>query len=352
MISMIRTQSYRLKPLKVSNGIKLHQTAGACRWVWNQLLADNKIRYDCYKLGMCEQPKTSHFALCYLITDLRNNNEWLKNVSSAIVRATIKHQADAWQAFFKGQRKHIKYHAKRGDDSFTVNYQGFKLSNTTNHKHQHIKIQKIGTCLLDRPCLYKDAKPKQAVIKQKRRYQRMMAQRKKGSNRRALARHRYAKTCLAIKHIRHNWQHHTTKQITDLYHNIYTELLNTKGMTKQVDKNEDGIRKGKANKAGLNREILNVGWVGIHQMLAYKAVAYSLVNPAYTSQQCSQCGYTDKENRKTQAEFKCMACGFKHNADINAALNILAKGNAATGRGDGGVARSLRRQIDARLRNA
>ena len=33
------------------------------------------------------------------------------------------------------------------------------------------------------------------------------------------------------------------------------------------------------------------------------------VDPKYTSQRCNQCGHVDKDNRKTQRRFKCMACG-------------------------------------------
>ena len=44
-------------------------------------------------------------------------------------------------------------------------------------------------------------------------------------------------------------------------------------------------------------------------------------------------GHTDKENRKSQAVFKCAGCGHTSNADVNAAQNILAAGLAVTGRG-------------------
>lgn len=43
---------------------------------------------------------------------------------------------------------------------------------------------------------------------------------------------------------------------------------------------------------------------------------------AYTSQTCSCCGYVDRRNRKTQAEFACHWCGRSLHADINAARNI------------------------------
>ena len=50
------------------------------------------------------------------------------------------------------------------------------------------------------------------------------------------------------------------------------------------------------------------------------------INPAYTSLQCSVCGYIARANRKGQAVFSCVACGHWSNADLNAARNILARG--------------------------
>jgi len=50
------------------------------------------------------------------------------------------------------------------------------------------------------------------------------------------------------------------------------------------------------------------------------------ISPMFTSQRCSDCGYTDSQNRKTQAEFLCLACGFEANADFNAAMNIVLAG--------------------------
>ncbi len=60
--------------------------------------------------------------------------------------------------------------------------------------------------------------------------------------------------------------------------------------------------------------------------LSYKAALAGIplhtVNPRYTSRTCSQCGCCEKANRKSQAEFECKRCGFRCNADINAAINI------------------------------
>lgn len=56
-----------------------------------------------------------------------------------------------------------------------------------------------------------------------------------------------------------------------------------------------------------------------------KGVKITKVNPAYTSQMCSNCGFVTKKNRKTQAQFKCLCCGRTLNADVNAAMNILQR---------------------------
>lgn len=62
------------------------------------------------------------------------------------------------------------------------------------------------------------------------------------------------------------------------------------------------------------------------QKINYKAVLAGvpvvLIDPAYTSQECSVCGYTDKHNRPDQKTFLCKSCGHSALADINAAVNI------------------------------
>ncbi|MFE2142227.1 RNA-guided endonuclease InsQ/TnpB family protein [Streptomyces sp. NPDC059456] len=70
-----------------------------------------------------------------------------------------------------------------------------------------------------------------------------------------------------------------------------------------------------------------------HQLgtfLEYKArragVPLVYVDPAYTSQQCSECGHIDRKNRVDQATFACRACGFLVHADDNASHNIAHKG--------------------------
>ena len=49
------------------------------------------------------------------------------------------------------------------------------------------------------------------------------------------------------------------------------------------------------------------------------------VDPRFTSQRCSKCGCIDEDNRKDQAHFCCVSCGFKANADFNASQNLSVK---------------------------
>ena len=64
--------------------------------------------------------------------------------------------------------------------------------------------------------------------------------------------------------------------------------------------------------------------------ISYKAemagVPVIEVDPYFTSQRCSECGYTNKKNRKTRDSFCCGRCGHTSHADENGAQNIRLKG--------------------------
>ena len=64
--------------------------------------------------------------------------------------------------------------------------------------------------------------------------------------------------------------------------------------------------------------------------LHYKAkragVTLMEVDPRYSSQTCSACGHCERSNRKSQERFCCQCCGLEANADVNAALNLKARG--------------------------
>ena len=97
-------------------------------------------------------------------------------------------------------------------------------------------------------------------------------------------------------------------------------------------------------KSGLNRAILDQGWSEFRRQLAYKLSWRGgiLVGvPAHnTSRLCPLCDHVAAENRRTQAVFKCVACGYENHADVVGAMNILARGHrvlacreASSGRG-------------------
>lgn len=68
----------------------------------------------------------------------------------------------------------------------------------------------------------------------------------------------------------------------------------------------------------------------LRQYITYKAqmagVPVQLVDPRNTSRTCNQCGHCEKGNRKNRDDFACKACGHAAPADLNAAINIAAKG--------------------------
>jgi putative transposase len=61
-------------------------------------------------------------------------------------------------------------------------------------------------------------------------------------------------------------------------------------------------------------------------ILAHKAESAGRVlisvDPRNTSRTCPGCGHVSGDNRLTQADFVCVACGYTANADVVGALNI------------------------------
>ena len=139
-------------------------------------------------------------------------------------------------------------------------------------------------------------------------------------------------------------------QKNDLYHKISTTLtkkfeliavedLKLKNqMTKSAKGNEINPGKNVKQKSGLNRTILAASFYQFVFMIKYKQTMlndklFVKVDPSFTSQKCNKCGYIDRNNRKSQSKFKCIACNNSDNADINASYNILDKAFKSLGLG-------------------
>ena len=80
-----------------------------------------------------------------------------------------------------------------------------------------------------------------------------------------------------------------------------------------------------------NRLLAGWSYYELQTMIKYKAereeIRVRFIDPAYTSQTCSKCGHVDKENRKSQSQFKCVQCNFELNADHNSSINIARSTN-------------------------
>jgi hypothetical protein len=56
-----------------------------------------------------------------------------------------------------------------------------------------------------------------------------------------------------------------------------------------------------------------------------QGIRYRSVQSAFSSQQCSRCGFVSRLNRRAQAKFVCQHCGLVCHADVNAARNIAER---------------------------
>ena len=377
-IMSIRGITYRLIPGTKARARQLACLAGACRWIWNEMLDLQNETYELSQMYRCKCPNPTFFTLGKVFTQIRKHTPWLQDLSFPVVRYTLKHQADAWAQYFKGVRGRPKFKGKRGDDSFTVPFDVKLRSN-------HIYIPKIGWLVIRGNNPYPNGKPLSATVKQcgrkwfcsvtyevnlpkpfdnglaigidrnvgqvatsngnmiplpdtamleqrQKHYQRMVARRQKGSNRRKRAVQHLGNVGRRLTNKRKNWCHQLSRVLANTASEIIVENLNTKAMTRSAEGTIDEPGKNVKQKSGLNREILKSGWGMLEGMLGYKAHTFTKVPARHTSQKCSQCGHVTKENRKTQSKFECVSCGHSGNADINAALNILALGIGASGR--------------------
>ncbi|MCE7006979.1 transposase [Kibdelosporangium philippinense] len=165
------------------------------------------------------------------------------------------------------------------------------------------------------------------------RLHRAFSRRQRGSNRRGRVRRAIARLTARITDRRKDWVEKTSTGLARGFDVVRVEDLSIRGMTRSAKGTVDKPGRNVRQKAGLNRGILTNGWGLLVTRLEHKAFGrVEKVSAAFTSQQCSACGHIAPENRKSQAAFQCVACGFACHADVNAARNIAA-GRAVTARG-------------------
>src|ERR1700738_3341884 len=146
-----------------------------------------------------------------------------------------------------------------------------------------------------------------------RRAQRRVARRKQGSHRRGRAVLLLEKVHQGISHRRRDFLHKHS----------------TAGMRKYGTGEVEGLNVSGMSGGNLAKQILDCSWSEWFRQLRYQAEEAGrglvAVDPKYTSQICSQCGFKHPDNRKTQADFACLSCGYQEHADHNAAVNILSR---------------------------
>ena len=110
-----------------------------------------------------------------------------------------------------------------------------------------------------------------------------------------------------------NWLHNRTNDLIEEAHNAAVDGI--------IFETLDHIRENIAN----GSKFQQWAYSKFVELVEYKIEATELfvdfVNPAYTSQRCSRCGFTHEDNRDDKA-FECVDCGYEVNADYNASKNI------------------------------
>ncbi|MFD3403324.1 RNA-guided endonuclease InsQ/TnpB family protein [Kribbella sp. NPDC058693] len=183
-----------------------------------------------------------------------------------------------------------------------------------------------------------------AERKRLRRLQRRLARACPGSNRRIRTKAAIARLKARETDRRKDWVEQVSTDLARRFDVIRVEDLDIRSMTRSAGGTTVAPGKNVRQKAGLNRAILANGWGRLVERLEQKAVGrVQKVAAAYTSQTCSRCGARDRKARESQATFRCRACGYIANADVNAAINIAA-GRAVTARGAERVLPAMKRE--------
>ena len=146
--------------------------------------------------------------------------------------------------------------------------------------------------------------------------QRRVERRKKSSNRRKKAIKKLAIQHKKVADTRKDFHFKTARTLLDKYDIIAVEKLNIKGLVKTQ----------------LAKSINDAGWGQFIIILSNKAENAGLkvitVNPNGTSQECSNCGHKVKK-RLSQRMHNCPVCHTSLCRDLNAAINIKARGTHA-----------------------
>lgn len=360
---MIMRKSYKflLRPTKKQMKL-LQQTLDECRWLYNQLLEQRKLSYEELDLSLTK------YQQLMMLPELKHERVNLDNVHSQVLQEVVARLDKAFQNFFRrcknGEkpgfprfRNFYRYNSFCYPQSgFAIEGNQLKLGKIGNIRiKQHRKFEgKVKTCSLIKDASGNwhvslscevEAKPlplnekavgidvgleKFAVLtdgseienprffktkeKELAKAQRKLSKMKEGTAERRKCSKVVSKIHESIRNKRSDFCHKNSRKIVNEYQYICVEDLNIKKMMQETY---------------LAKSIADASWNQFCQFLSYKAEEagrkLGLVNPAYTSQRCSQCGNI-KRKELSERQHCCSKCGYTVHRDFNASQNILALG--------------------------
>lgn len=356
----------------------MRRFSGSCRFVYNKALALQQANHESGNKFI------SYVTMAKQLTEWRNSTEtpWLKEAPCHALQHALKDLEKAYKNFFKKRSCFPRFKRRGGSDSFRYpDSLQFKLDQANNriflpklgwirYRNSRDVVGELRNVTVSGNCgkwfisIQTQREVEQPIATttaaagidvgithfatmnngshiaplnsfknhQKRlaKYQRRMSRKIKFSNNWKKAKKRVQKIHTHIANVRKDFLHKTTTAISKNHALVCIEDLQVKNMSKSGA--GIALQPGKQvrQKASLNRSILDQGWCAFRQQLDYKLQwaggMLIAVPPHNTSRTCPHCGHISADNRKTQAQFKCVDCGYENNADVVGAINILERG--------------------------
>ena len=359
---MRQSFKYRLYPNKTQQQM-IEDTMEHCRLLYNRLLTERKEAYEKFGHTLSYVAQANSFPM------RKQAIPALQSVHSQVLQDVAKRLDKAFDAFFRRVKNGEKPGYPRFKSfgryhSFTYPQGGYALRDGRIHlsKIGDVKVKlhrpiagTIKTCTL----VAKNGKyyavfscegevvslpPSQAMVgadlgikhllvtsdgeyfdhpqslrkaeRKLKRLQRAVSRKKKGSRRRKKAVRHLAKAHERVANQRRDTAHKIARHLVDTYGLIAFEDLNAQGLLKNHH---------------LAKSIADAGWHQLVQVTTYKAERAGrrvvLVDPRYTSQDCSTDGCSYRKTDLTLADrtWTCPQCGILHDRDVNASRNILQR---------------------------